>query len=229
MIYIIIALTFSLFVLSPVKFNLYFYKKGSDEHMEISVVYLRVIKVDVKVPEMSFDIKNMIPFMTFKVNLSNRRIKKVKKTEKVVFSPLRFRIGMALNFIKRLFAQIKRFKPVIRVFLKTIKINKFDIGIKFGVKDPAIAGIIAGGIWSFIYFILSVMSYYFDFERVSSDITVFPLLLKTEPAQIVFKGIIQVRVGHIIITGLFIPVMWLISRRSYFNARRAKEYGWTSN
>jgi len=229
LIYIILALTFSLFILSPVKFNLFFYKKGPDEHLEISIIYLRVIKLDVNVPEMTFDIKNMIPFMTFKVNLSNRKIKKLNTSEKVVISPLRVRIGIAINFIKRLFSQVKRFRHAIRIFLKTIKINSIDIDIRFGAEDPAIAGIVAGGIWSFIYFILSMMSYYFDFEAISGEVTVLPVFLKTESVQIVFKGIIRVRVGHIITAGLFIPVIWLVSQRSYINARRAKEYGWTSN
>lgn len=230
MVYIIIfALIFSLFILSVVKFNLFFYKRDSDEHLEISIVYLRIIELKLKVPEMTFDIKNMVPFMTFRVNLSNRRIKKINKSEKVVISPLRVRIGIAMNFIKRLFTQVKRFRLAIKVFLKTIKIDSLDIDIRFGTKDPAISGIIAGGIWSFIYFVLSMMSYYFDFEAISGKVMVLPDFLKTESAQITFKGIIRVRVGHIIIAGLFIPVIWLVSKRSYINARGAKEYGWTSN
>ncbi|HHW02703.1 MAG TPA: DUF2953 domain-containing protein [Thermoanaerobacterales bacterium] len=125
--------------------------------------------------------------------------------------------------------QIKKYKIAIKVFLKTIKIDKLSISIKFGSMDPAAAGIIAGGIWGFIYFILSAASYYFDFEGTSSEITVSPSFLTTESAQIFVKGIIQVRVGHIIIAGLFFLVIWLLTRKSYINARRAKEYGWASN
>jgi len=229
LVYIIFALIFSLFILSTVKLNLFFYKKGSDEHLEISIIYLRIIELNLKVPDMTFDIKNMIPFMTFRVNLSNRRIKKMNTSEKVVISPLRVRIGIAMNFIKRLFMQVKRFRQSIRVFLKTIKIDSMDMDIRFGAENPAISGIIAGAIWSFIYFILSMVSYYFDFEARSGKVMVLPVFLTTESAQITFKGIIRVRVGHIIIAGLFIPVIWLASQKSYINARRAKEYGWTSN
>lgn len=228
MIYIIFALTFFLFILSSVKFTLFFYKEGSDEHIEISIVYLKIIRINVKIPETIFYMSNLIPFVTLKINLSNNKIKKTKNN-KIIISPLRLRIAILVNFIKKLFQQIKRFKHPVRIFLKSIKIINIDIHIKFGAEDPAISGFIAGGIWSFIYFILSMMSYYFDFERTSAEITVIPVFEKSKSIQIFFTSIIQVRIGHIIIAGLFTSVIWFLSQRSYIKSRGAEEYGWTSH
>lgn len=228
MIYILFALIFSLFIFSPVKFYLLFNKDDSDEHIEISIVYLKIIKINFKIPEMIFYIRNFIPFVAFEVNLSSNKLNKYKNKKNVIL-PLKLKMAMLVNFIKELFQQIKRFKYAARLFLRTVKLINIHIDIKFGMENPAISGIIAGGIWSFIYFVLSMMSYYLDFKKTSASIKVITDYEKSKSIQILFTGIFEVRIAHIIIAGLFFSAIWMFSRRSNIKLRRAKEYGWSSH
>jgi hypothetical protein len=201
-----------------------FNKDDSDEHIEISIVYLKIIKMNFKIPEMIFYIRNFIPFVAFEVNLSKNKLNK-----KNVVLPLKLRLAMLANFIKELFQQIKRFKYAAKLFLRTVKLINIRIDIKFGMEDPAISGIIAGGIWGFIYFVLSMMSYYLDFKKSSASIKVITDYKRSKSIQILFTGIFEARIAHIIIAGLFFSAIWMFSRRSNIKLRRAKEYGWSSH
>lgn len=230
MIYILLPLAFSLFLLSSVEIGLYFNKKGRDEHFTLSIVYLKVIKINIKFPEMIFDVKNMIPFMTFKVNLSDiNKMKTRKLSKKMVVSPVRVPLSHIWNFTKSLLQGSKRFKTVVKMLTKTIRIVKFNLKISFTSENPVFACITAGMMWSFTYIILSFVSHYFNFKGSERNIDIRPFFLHKESLQIIFEGIIQIRVGHIIIAGIVIPFIWFISQKGYFKTRRAKQYGWTSN
>lgn len=176
-----------------------------------------------KIPEMFFHMKNLIPFLTLKLNLSNKKISK-SENKKIVISPLRLKA-----LILKLYRQIKRFRHATILFLKTVRFIKANIQIMFAAEDPAVSCFIVGGVLSFLYFILSFISYYINFDKSSISLNVKPVNFMSNSIKVFFSGIIELRIAHIIIGGLLLFVVWLFPERIDIKLRRAKKYGWTSH
>jgi hypothetical protein len=187
------------------------------------MVYLGIVKLDLQIPQMKLDIKNLVPFATLRLNFP-------AKKEKVVVSPLRMRIRLFIHFLLSAYLQIKRFDKAVRLFLKTVKVRKVYLTVKFGNEDPAAGGVMAGGLWGFIYFVLSLMSHFLDAGGAAIRVDVHPEFLKAEPVQMEFKGIFQFRVGHIIIASIAVLLLWAFSKKRYRKKLEgATSYGGTSN
>lgn len=209
MIYLIIILTFSLFILLPVKFHAAILKKGSDEYIQVETRCFKILNISLEIPKMQFTIKNFIPTLNFEYHIDNKN-NKVPESEKVVMSFLSDRYKIIVNMIKTLFKHISNLKKVIRFLSKHIKVLEFSIGITFGGENAALTGILAGQAWSAVYCGLGIASFYLNFDNANIKTNVTPVFTKYEPLQIDIDCIFQLRVGHIIIASSIAIWYWLL-------------------
>mgnify|MGYP002410142692 CR=1 FL=1 len=212
-IYLLVILTFSLFILLPVKFRIILFKRRSDEYIRVEIDCYRVSKIFLEIPKIKFIIKNLIPLLSFEYHIGSKN-NRIPKSERIVISPLRDRYKIVINMIKVLFKHINNLKKIIRFLSKHINVLYFSINITFGSEDAALTGFLAGQVWSIIYVGLSTVSFYLNFDNTNIKINVIPVFTKHEPLQIDINCIFQLRVGHIIIASFFTVWYLLLSKIS---------------
>jgi len=222
LIYIIIALAFSLFFFSPVKIHIKIKKSNNDEHAELMFNYLNLVKVYLLIPEMVFQIKNFTPFLSLKFKLSPIS----KKSKKAILSHRRINFKQVKYFIELLEHQVKKFNRSFHWLLKRVKILKFHLYLSFGRDNPEIVAIAVGTLWSAIHLIMSKMSYIVDFSKAKINISITPDFINNESLKLQLEGIFQIKLGHIIIVSLVLPLLWIFSKKSHIkNTEGAANYG----
>jgi len=213
--YLLVILAFSLFILLPVRVSITLFKKRDNEYIRIEIDCFKALKILFEIPEMKFIIKNFIPTLSFKYQISNKN-NKVSKSEKIVISPLRDRYKIIINIIKALYKHINNLKKISRFLSKHINVLDMNINIAFGSENAALTGFLAGQAWSIVYFGLSMLSFYFNFDNSNIKVNVTPVFINYEPIQIDINCIFQLRIGHIIITSSIVVWYWLVSKQSLF-------------
>ena len=133
---------------------------------------------------------------------------------------------------EKIFYSIKHillnYKKTSNYLINSIKIKDLELKIKYGFSDPAITGISAGILWGSIYFILGIVSKFLNLKHAKIKVDVCPDFANKENIQIKFTGIFQMKIGHIIIAAIVIPILWFSSIKR-FKSKGATDYGWTSN
>lgn len=212
LIYIILALTFSLFLfLSPVKIHVKIIKTEEGKDAELIINYLSIINIHLQIPKMVLQIKNFTPYLSFNVKLT-RPLKKAKKD----VIPLRYpNIERFKYFINSLTQYVGKFNQISTWMLKLIKIINFELYLSFGRDNPEIISMLTGAAWSVVHILMSKMSYMTDFSKANVKINIIPDFISNEPLKLRIEGIFQIRLGHIIIVSLLLPLLWIYSRKGY--------------
>lgn len=220
LVYILIALAFSLILFSQIKFNIRIKKDAADEFIDILIHCFGIIKIYLQIPQMIFEVKNFIPFVTLKYKYNRR-----KRAKKIIISHKRFNIRQLILTMSQLFNQIKRFNVFFRWLLQKVKVLKFKFNLSFGLDDPELMGIATGAIWTAMHFIMSQISRLMDFSNSTTHLNFQPDFINNEPVKIEFEGIFQLRAGYIIITSLVFLIIWVISKKSLKKTKGATNYG----
>ena len=222
MVFIIIALAFSLFFLSPVKIYIKINKNYYTGQAELILNYLNLLKINLLIPEMIFQIKNFTPFLTIKFKFSP----KSRKSKKVVLSHRRLDLIKLKNFLELLVHNLKRFNRSSHWLLKRVKILKLELHLKFGRDNPEMVAITAGTLWVVIHLIMSRLSYMMDFSEAKINVKIIPYFIDSESLKLRLEGIFQIKLCHIIIASLFLPFIWISSKKSSIKSTEgAAHYG----
>ncbi|NLZ52152.1 MAG: DUF2953 domain-containing protein [Thermoanaerobacteraceae bacterium] len=219
MIYLLIILAFSLFILLPVKFH-FMLLKGTDDYIKLEINFFNLSKIILEIPEMKFTITNLIPILSFEYKLGSKN-NSTPKAGKVVISPLRDRFKKITNVIKFILRYFNTFKKLIRILLNKVNLIYLNVEVIFGGENAALTGFLAGYIWSVIYQGLVLFSLYLSFDRANIKTSVQPNFLKHEPFQIDINCIFHLRVGYIIIASFIVTWYWLLFNMSLKTNRKA--------
>jgi len=204
--YLYFFLVFSLFIILPVKFEVIFQKMKSKEYLNIYINFFGLIKLLLEIPDWIIKINIFIPILSHKYSIQRTNKQKTNFLEK---------IAEDLNTIKSLAYIFKRYKKINQILNKSIKISYIKLYITISSENPAVTGFFAGQTWAFAYFVMYILSYYFNLSKTTLDIKVTPVFNKLEPIHIDLKGIFHLRVGHIIIASFMIIWYQLTSKRIY--------------
>ena len=210
--YLLIILTFSLFILLPVKFRVILIKQNSDEYIKVEMDCFKVLKICLEIPSMKFIIKNFIPALSFEYHIDANH-NSIPISEKIVILPFMDRYKNIIIIVKILCEQKDNLKRIIRLLSKYINVIDLSIYIAFGCENAALTGILAGQAWSIVYFGISILTFYLNFDNTNIDINVTPIFIKDEPLQIDINCIFRLRVGHIIIASSIVVWYWLLSKK----------------
>lgn len=224
----IIFLTFSLFIFSPFTLHFVLQKKAHDDFLKIEIQYFKITVIRLQVTEMNLNLKNLVPFLSFKFRLTHNT-NKSRKSKKVV-SHRRYDYKAIILVLKEICHIIRRFFDVAKYTIRLVKVSKIDINARFGCENPALTGILAGQVWGIIFFALSLISNYLNFKDANIKVNVIPTFLQKETIEFYSEGIITLRVVHIIIASLLlITAYFSVKRKSTNKSKGAKKHGWTSN
>jgi hypothetical protein len=224
---IIILLAFSLFIFTPLTIHLVLKKKPEKEYFEVDIKYFKFSIIKFMFTQTELDVKNLIPFLSFQVQFAHK--KNARKYKKVV-SHKRYDYAFLFSVLKQTLHIFKRFWRFVKFLLSSIKLIKASINLKFGCGDPALTSIFVGQIWALIFWALSLISMYLDFRDSDINVNIVPVFLDNQAIEINCKGIITLRVVHIISVGVLLITAYLLALKKSNNILKgAKKYGWTSN
>jgi len=230
--YLLIILTFSLFLLLPVKIRIKVFKKESDDYIRIEIDFFKMSKVVLEISEMKFTIENFIPILNFKYHFNNRNngISKSKKNVILSLSEKYKIIISKLEYICKYHANFK--KTIIRCLSRFIVLLNLNINITFSSGNAAFTGILAGQAWCATYIALRIFSTYANFDYSNVKVNINPVFTSQEPLEIEINCIFKARVGHIIIASLIFAWYWilsekriLITNRHIYNKKEQRSHG----
>lgn len=232
--YLLIILTFSLFLLLPVKIRIKAFKKESDEYIRLGIDFFKMSKVVLEISEIKFTIENFIPVLNFKYHFNiNNRNDGTFKSKKNVILPLRGKykiIISKLEYVYKYPANLK--KIIIRCLSMFIIFLNLNINITFSSGNAAFTGILAGQAWCAVYIVLRIFSTYTNFDYSNVKVNINPVFTSHEPLEIEINCIFQARVGHIIIASLIFAWYWilsekriLITNRHIYNKKEQRSHG----
>lgn len=212
--YLLIILTFSLFLLLPVKICIQVFKKKSDNYIRIKMVFFEISKVVFEISEIKFIIENFIPVLSLKYNL-NIRNDEISKSKKIIVSPLKVKYKIITKRLEYIYKYPDNFKKtIIRCLSKFIVLSDFIFNITFGSENAAFTGILAGQIWCAAYILLRIFSTYTNLDYSNVKVNINPVFASQEPLEIEMNCIFQARVGHIIIASLILVWYWILSKKN---------------
>ncbi|GIN86879.1 hypothetical protein J6TS2_32650 [Heyndrickxia sporothermodurans] len=177
--------------------------KMDDDHLRVQFIIWKFIRYKVKVP--TIKVEKDEPTITFEKKTSAGGHNHSEITPKD--------ISDQFSDYKELIEHIFGLKIVIRKFLKTVKITKFEWHSNVGVKDAATTGKLIGVVWSVKALIIGLLSKYMNLLEFP-DYTVTPSF-QIPKSETVLKCMFKIRIGNAILAGLKIFKFWRGGKGSF--------------
>ena len=199
----IIISVFSLFLLlslTYININFIFHRINDDDHIQINVTILKIIKLKYKIPYIDLVFNGSLrPGIKMKSILASKKSKLSKKIN--IFN---------IDELKQMYMQFKKMKKmynkVFSFLLSKVKYDSIKWYTKVGLSDAALTAIAVGSLWSFKSILLH--SIYIRFEPGNIDINIIPNYNKLI-FEIDLNCIIRLKIANIIIAGLkFVTVLF---------------------
>ncbi|HHY03714.1 MAG TPA: DUF2953 domain-containing protein [Thermoanaerobacterales bacterium] len=200
---ILLLLIFSLFFV-PINIVIHFQKYQSSAI--ISVELSKILKLILSLPKMNIEIKTFL-FKKIKLNLYDKG-----------FSQKKLIAHWLINYLDNL----------ARYYTKSIIIKQISVKIHFSSRNAALTGILAGHMWSILYFILGKLSFLANIKKTKITVDVSPEFNDSRKLTFYAKGILAIRLGHIIIVGIFVLLL-MIKRQLLSILKGTTYYGRSSN
>lgn len=208
---------------SEVKIQIKINKKYKNDYVQINMWFLyNLIHLHKKIPLIKLEsAKEGIGF-TSETNIQSQNVqsKKDRLTPK--------KLSYYQKQYKHVLNQIHDFYPVIKQFLKHIRMDQFSWQSVIGTGDAMNTGVLSGVLWGFKGLTVGIVSKYMKLTKKPA-LNVIPDF-KQKRMQIQFECILRFRVGHVIVTGMRLLSKYLKgglknARRSSYSRVNENSYG----
>jgi len=204
LIYVLLTALFLLLIsLIPLKVYVRYLKQNHDDELIIKVYLFKWTGVILKLPVIKLE--QYLPKPALKIEGEvediNNTLPLVEKGEEVYLPALNKMLGV----LKKVKENIEIFKPSILYLLSKIRFKDFKWKTKFGIGDPALTGLLVGTAWSIKNIVFLILSKYVHVNNFKPDFCVTPYF-KAKGFSSDISCIFDIRIGHIMITGLNLVV-----------------------
>lgn len=185
-----------------VRFEVAYHRKGKDDHLKVEMTALRgLIRYRTEVPIIDLDQYFLKPFLKMETDIEGVVSHPIQDKGMVVKIPILVILRKLPLYLKNGLRLLNRYNSALRRLLKSIRCHNLSWTTSFGLGDPAYTGMVTGMLWGIKGFIFRVFRSNVGAMLKPPEFSVVPCFNDT-CFKLDFNCIFDLRIGHIIITGL---------------------------
>lgn len=199
------AVIIFLISMAPLKVKVKYLKKNDDDELVIKVFMIKWLVIKIKFPFLKMEHYLLKPHL--KVTSQAEGIGSLlfaEDKERLLFP----NIDKIPTLYKIFREKFKLYKPSMLYLLRKTRFQDIRWQTSFGLEDPFRTGILTGAIWSVKNIIISKLDQLTQVSARKTKVQVVPCFTGANLSSYIYC-IFDVRIGHIIITGLSLIVRTL--------------------
>jgi hypothetical protein len=198
-----IILFFIIIFLSSIIIVIDFSHRKDDDHFKVQVRLWKFIRYTINIP--TIKVEEDQPNIEYEKQTSSGNEEHTKVTPKDIHE--------RLSDFQEILEHVLGMNKIIKKFLKTIRIKKFEWHTLVGLGDAASTGILTGAVWTVKGGILALLSHYMRMTA-KPNYSVVPSF-QIPASQTFLTCIFKMRIGNAILTGFKVLKYWRGGKGSF--------------
>jgi hypothetical protein len=191
-----IILFFIIIFFSSIIIVIDFSHRKDDDHFKVQLRLWKFIRYTINLPMIK--VEEDQPNIEYKKQSSSGNTEHIKVTPKD--------IRERLSDFQELLEHVAGMNKIIKKFLKTIRIKKFEWHTMVGLGDAASTGVLTGAVWTIKGGILALLSHYMRMTA-KPNYSVVPSF-QIPASQTFLTCMFKMRIGNAILTGFKVLKYW---------------------